>query len=196
MRRSPLQGQARSLRLGRSQGSSCRGCVSACRRGGWEERRREGAPPPPPDTHAQIDRVKDRFGRRHSETDRCAHTQTHRHPQTKETATQRQAGDPRTAVRHTQSRQQTAREQRPRERKAATLSALSPAARICGSLQEDRNGRVCMWGGGGSEAGGRGCCPAGTHRRSHTYRSFLSTRGPSLALAPRDTSETLGSGGG
>ena len=44
----------------------------------------------------------------HSETDRHARRQTHRHPQTRETATQRQAGDPRTAVRHTHIRSPSA----------------------------------------------------------------------------------------
>lgn len=85
--------------------------------GGDGGRAAGGSAPSP--RHKRSDRLGQ--GRdKHSETDRHARRQTHRHPQTRETATQRQAGDPRTAVRHTHIRQQTAREHSPREREAAT----------------------------------------------------------------------------
>lgn len=87
--------------------------------GGEEERRQEGAPPP--QTRAQLDRVKDRLIRRHLQRDRQTRPQADiLTPTGGEAATQRQAGDPHPAVRHTHIRQQTAREQCPREREAAT----------------------------------------------------------------------------
>lgn len=163
-----------------NQGTSSCNCVSACGKG-WGRRGKGGNAPPSRDV--LIDRVKDRFSWRHSQTDRHAHTQIHRHPHTRENHPASVWGL-KTAVRQTHTSDSDSKGNSARGEGSRGSHSCSHTSAGRG---EDRNS-VPVWVGAG-RLGQR--LQTGPQARALLYL----LRGPSLPLAPRGTSETLRSGG-
>lgn len=172
--RSPPRGQTRSLRLGRSQGSCC---VSACRRG-WGRRgsgREHPLPPTSSDRQGQGQIQQETLTARQTDAPTLRHTDTHRpgkQPPSVRLGTHQQQLD-------THIRQQPAREQRPRERRAATLLCLQRHT----SVEASRRTEVgeSAWGGGRL---GEGAAVQHT-RHPHAYSSFLIVQGPTPFPRPK-----------